>query len=165
MPARTSTKTVRQSILDRLIDLNPKNSKDPPLSWTGSVEELKASVLRDLEWLLNTRRLPLPDEEVSEELRHSLHYYGLTDITSLSAEAPETSARLIRNIQEAIELFEPRLSGARVALVPSKEPGRQRLHFVIEAMLEMEPNPERVVFDSVLEVMSGSFVVTGTDDA
>jgi len=165
MPEGKPTKSVRQSILDRLIDLNPKTTKDPPLTWAESVAGLKASVLRDIEWLLNTRRLCLSDEEVPEGLRHSLYNYGLTDITSLSAEAPDTSARLVRNMQEAIELFEPRLSGVKVVLVPSEEPGRQRLHFVIEGMLEMDPSPEKVVFDSVLEIMNGSIVVTGAGDA
>jgi type VI secretion system protein ImpF len=149
MARQKSERTVRQSVLDRLIDRNPRNSQDPPLTWVGSVQELKASVLRDLEWLLNTRRVAGTREAVPEELRHSLYHYGLPDITSMSADAPETFDRLLRYVEETIEIFEH----------------KHQLRFIIEAMLNMEPNPERVVFDSVLEVVTGSFVVTGHEDA
>lgn len=165
MATQKSERTVRQSILDRLIDRNPRNSQDPPLTWVGSVEELKASVLRDLEWLLNTRRVAGSDEEVPDDLRHSLYHYGLPDITSMSADAPETFDRLLRHIEETIQIFEPRLTGVRVSLGRREKTSKHRLRFVIEAMLDMEPNPEKVVFDSVLEVVTGSFVVTGHEDA
>jgi hypothetical protein len=48
---------------------------------------------------------------------------------------------------------------------PSKEKGARLARFVIEAMLKMEPNPERVVFDTVLETPTGKFSVSDDADA
>ena len=38
------------------------------------------------------------------------------------------------------------------------------LRFVLEATLLMDPNPERVVFDTVLEVTRGEYDVRSADD-
>ena len=57
MSSRELEPTVRQSVLDRLMDTTPGLAADPPASWRESVDQLRASVMRDLEWLLNTRRI------------------------------------------------------------------------------------------------------------
>ena len=49
---------VTPALLDRLIDLDPGASSDPPATRNQSVRQLKVSLRRDLEWLLNTRRTP-----------------------------------------------------------------------------------------------------------
>ena len=50
--------------------------------------------------------------------------------------------------------------------VAAPEPGGPRqLRFTVDALLLMEPSPEQVVFDTVLEVTSGSFEVKGGTDA
>jgi len=58
-------------------------------------------------------------------------------------------------------LFEPRLSGVRVSIATTDEEGRRELRFVIDGLLRMEPSPEQVVFDTVLEVTSATFEVRG----
>ncbi len=107
---------VTPSILDRLIDLDPRSPADPPASRTQSVRQLKASLRRDLEWLLNTRRNPDEVPETYEELFRSLYNYGLPDVTALSLNSPRDRQRLLRTIEVAIAIFEPRLDqrkGAR----------------------------------------------------
>ena len=54
MPRPDPDLAVTTSILDRLIDLNPDVAADPPANRSQSVRQLKASLRRDLEWLLNT---------------------------------------------------------------------------------------------------------------
>ena len=49
---------VTQSVLERLIDREPDAKQEPALTRSQSVRLLKASVRRDLEWLLNTRQSP-----------------------------------------------------------------------------------------------------------
>ena len=49
--------TITVSVLDRLIDLEPNNRMENPLSRSQSVRLLKNAVRRDLEWLLNSRRI------------------------------------------------------------------------------------------------------------
>ena len=78
-------RTVQRSVLDRLIDTDPDNASEPALTWAQSVRELKHAVRRDLEWLLNTRRIVTPAPEGWAELPRSLYHYGLPDITSLAA--------------------------------------------------------------------------------
>jgi type VI secretion system protein ImpF len=158
-------RTVQQSLLDRLIDLDPRSSVEPAMTWAQSVRQLKAALRRDLEWLLNTRRNPEPLPEQFEELRHSVYWYGLPDITSLSRDSTEQRIWLARQIEETISAFEPRLAGVRVSIRETEGEVRRELRFVIEGMLRMDPNPEQVVFDTVLELSSGEYQVGGTGGA
>ena len=50
--------TVTPSLIDRLIDRDPRAGADPPTTRAQSIRQLKAALRRDLEWLLNTRRNP-----------------------------------------------------------------------------------------------------------
>ena len=148
-------------MVDRLIDTDPDAGSEAPLSWVQSVRELKRALRRDLEWLLNTRRIAEPAPEGFTELRRSVYQYGLPDITSLAAESVAARDWLRRQVEETIALFEPRLSGVRVTVDTADENGRRELRFVIDGLLHMEPNPEQVVFDTVLEVTSATFEVRG----
>lgn len=158
-------RTAQWSVLDRLIDTDPDTTGEPALTWAQSVRELKRGVRRDLEWLLNTRRIVEPAPDGFIELRQSLYEFGLPDITSVSAESTDQCNWLRRQVEETITLFEPRLAGARVTVVTGEEPGRREVRFVVEALLRMEPNPEQVVFDTVLQVASATFEVKGGGDA
>ncbi|HEX3276550.1 MAG TPA: type VI secretion system baseplate subunit TssE [Gemmatimonadales bacterium] len=154
-------RSVRGSVLDRLIDERPRDTAEVPPSWTDSVRDLKIAVRRDLEWLLNTRRIAEPAPEAYEELNRSLYHYGFPDITSLGRDARDTRTRLVRRIEETLALHEPRLAGVRVTLAETEADNRRQLRFLIEALLRMEPNPEQVAFDTVLEIASGEYHVKG----
>ncbi|MBN8602669.1 MAG: GPW/gp25 family protein, partial [Planctomycetes bacterium] len=67
------------SILDRLIDEDPGSQVETPRTRNQLLRDLKNSVRRDLENLLNTRRsmFPIPDER--EWLRQSVIGYGIPD--------------------------------------------------------------------------------------
>lgn len=135
------------------------------MSWAQSVRELKRALRRDLEWLLNTRRIAEPPPEGFTELRRSGYIYGLPDITSLAAESMAARDWLRRQVEETVGLFEPRLAGVRVTVDTTEQNGRRELRFVIDGLLRMEPNPEQVVFDTVLEVTSATFEVRGGGEA
>ncbi|HEY7879180.1 MAG TPA: type VI secretion system baseplate subunit TssE [Gemmatimonadaceae bacterium] len=157
-----SERTVQQSLLDRLIDTEPRERTEPTMTWAQSVRELKRSVHRDLEALLNTRRTPSPASDEMPELKASLYNFGLPDISSMSRDAPDVRMRLLRYVEETIALFEPRLSNVRASLVDDPaNTTRRDLHFVIQALLRMDPNPEPVLFDTTLDAASGAFQVTG----
>jgi type VI secretion system protein ImpF len=165
MSNRDLEPTVRQSVLDRLIDTAPSEAADPTTTWSDSVRRLRIAVQRDLEWLLNTRRIILPAGPEHAEVQNSVYHYGLPDVTSLSGDSPDTPMLLARQMEACIEMFEPRLAAVRVTTGDLASDSQHRLRFVIEALLKMEPDPERVTFDTVLEVTSGDFEVTGTSDA
>ena len=151
---------VTLSVLDRLVDTDPYNRSDPPLSRANSLRQLKANLRRDLEWLLNTRRRPDAVTEGSTELSRSLFNYGLPDLTSLGVHSVHDQNRLLWMLETAVTYFEPRLMGVRVTLEPV--PGTARmLRFQIQGMLKMDPAPERVSFDTVLELTKGEYAIKG----
>ena len=76
--------TVTQSVLDRLIDREPASSSEAPPTRAQSVRQLKVSLRRDLEWLLNSRRTPEAVDSEFQELEQSLYNFGLPDVTTLS---------------------------------------------------------------------------------
>ena len=49
-------RAVQQSLLDRLTDELPRESSDRTTNRDSSARAFRASVQRDVEWLLNTRR-------------------------------------------------------------------------------------------------------------
>jgi type VI secretion system protein ImpF len=156
--------TIRLSVIDRLLG-TATGAEGSGSTWSGSVEALKQSLVRDLEWLLNTRRIAEPAPDRYPEVRRSVYHFGLPDVSSKSADSIEVQQALSRDIEECIRIFEPRLTDVRVGLRQSTEEGSRLARFVIEALLRMEPNPERVVFDTVLETPTGKFFVRGDDDA
>lgn len=164
-------RVVRQSLLDRLIADDP--GRDRASSRTTSEAAFRQAVRRDLEWLLNTRRQLAEVPEGRDELRRSLLRYGIPDVGSLPRDVPEARARLARTIEEAITLFEPRLANVRVVLpdegARAGEGGAEAgaLRFLVDAVLRMEPEPERVLFETTFDPARHEYQVrtAGGDDA
>lgn len=167
MSKREIERTVQPSLLDRLTDDEPRIPADPRVTYEESLRRFRAGVQRDLEWLLNTRRTPTPAPDEYEELRNSLFHYGMPDITSLSADSGESRVRLRAQVEEALALFEPRLTNTHVTVLEIEgEAHRRELRFVVEATLRLDPTPEQVVFDTVLHFSTGQVdVTTGTGPA
>ena len=83
MPPPKFTKSIQQGLLDRLIDLEPHNRQEPPVTRAESLRQLRAAVKRDLEWLLNTTRMPIEVPEACEEVNNSVLFFGLPDTASV----------------------------------------------------------------------------------
>ena len=166
MAKREIERTVQPSLLDRLTDLEPRGGGDARITYLESVRNFKASIQRDLEWLLNTRRIPAQPPDVLEELRQSMYLYGLPDLTSLSRDDPAARQQLLRRVEGTIAQFEPRLTDVRITMVEAEGEQRKReLRFVVEGTLVMDPTPEQVVFDTVLNFSSGEYEVAGASNA
>ena len=131
-----------------------------------SVRALRASVRRDLEWLLNTRRIPEEAGDAFPHCRRSLFNYGLPDFTTYSLASVHDRERLLRHLEQTIAIFEPRLSNVRVVAVENTTDTVTRaLRFQIEALLRMDPAPEQITFDTVLQLSSGEYQVKGERSA
>ncbi len=154
-----SDRVVQQSLLDRLCTQEAGST-----STAASVRAFKRGVRRDLEWLLNTRRIAEPAPETLAEVCSSLYHYGLPDISSMSSDSADVRRRLLRAVEETIALYEPRMVGVRASIAESED-GSREVHFVIEGLLRMDPEPEQVAFDTVLELSSGKFQVAGDGHA
>jgi type VI secretion system protein ImpF len=153
---------VTQSVLDRVLDHEPGNTSEAGMTRSQSVRALKASVRRDLEWLLNTRRTPQQAGEEFPELSRSLYNYGFPDFSTFALSNPRDRKRLLQSIETTIEIFEPRLEAVRVVPIETDEKNLNRmLRFQIEAMLKMDPQPEQITFDTVLSLTNGEYHVKG----
>jgi len=149
------------SLLDRLIGGDDTTAS--PRSRGMSLSELRQSVTRDLENLLNTRRVLLGElpERLTEVCR-SLQAYGLPDFSSSDLRVEEDRLRIEETIQQAVERFEPRLERVVVFVDETRSSSaNRRIHFRIDADLKVEPNPEPVMFDAVLELTSQQYEVKG----
>jgi type VI secretion system protein ImpF len=156
-PAPESAVTL--SVFDRLIDADPRNSKEAPPTRTQSIRALRDGVRRDLEWLLNTRRVAVPPDDSLKELNRSVYVFGLPDFTGFSLATPSDRARLIRHLQTAVKLFEPRIAKPRIIPLETAASDSRTLRFRIEGLLLMDPEPEHVSFDTVLQLTSGQYEV------
>lgn len=149
---------ITPTVLDRLLDFEPDLSSESPKSRSRSLRELKQSVRRDLEWLLNTRRYPGEVPERLEEVQNSVVMYGLPDFTALGAKSPHEQKRLVKELEVALKIFEPRFMDLKITLEPPSQTERV-LRFRIDARLKVEPTPEPISFDTVLALGSGEYVV------
>lgn len=161
MPPLEKEGPVTLSVLDRLIDQEPERKLEPPLSRAQSLRELRAALRRDLEWLFNTRRTIEEAPESLREVERSVYNYGIEDTSILSLRSLKDQELLAKSIKTAITFFEPRLQAAKVTIEPSSDDVRG-IHFNIEGLLRMDPAPEPVFFDTLLEPSSGEYKVKST---
>jgi type VI secretion system protein ImpF len=164
MPSNDSNAPLRLPLLDRLIDEEPKAKSEAAMTRSTSLARLKIAVRRDLENLLNTRSTPDPIPEGCVEVLRSVYCYGLPDITSMPANFLYEQGKLLQSIEAAVRMFEPRLDGVRVSLVPVTGMSRM-LRFVIDGMLRIDPLPEHVVYDASIELTSLEVQISGEDRA
>src|SRR5579862_98216 len=158
-PPADPAAAVTLSTLDRLIDGDPGNSSEASPTRSQSVRQLKEALRRDLEWLLNTRRIAVPPDESLKELNRSVYVYGLPDFTAYSLRSPKDQVKLVRFLASTVKLFEPRLANVRVIPLEETSAAARTLRFRIEGMLMMDPAPEHVSFDTVLELTNGEYEV------
>ncbi len=123
-----------------------------------SINFLRDNIKRNLEWLLNTRRPPIAGIENYPLARHTVLYYGLLDLNSLNLTSNDGQLRLQQVIAEMIERSEPRLREVQVRLEEG-DPQRKRLLFRIGAHMQMKPLPEEIVFDTILDLTTGKYLV------
>ena len=156
---RSSDAAVSLSVFDRLTDSEPYNSQEVAPTRVQSLRQLRESVRRDLEWLLNTRRVAVPPDEELQKVNRSLYIFGLPDFTAYSLASPKDQAKLLRHLQTTLKVFEPRLASVRITPLETPGVGSRKLRFRIEGLLRVDPAPEHVSFDTMLELGSGQYEV------
>ncbi len=149
------------SLLDRLIDEEPAASREPPKSRSQLLRELKQSIRRDLENLLNTRQRCRSWAENFDELTVSLVSYGIPDLAGTAWSAAEGREEFRRVFEETIRRFEPRFARLSVEMLHDAGPLDRTLRFRINGLLRAEPAPEPVTFDSALQPATGNVEVKG----
>jgi type VI secretion system protein ImpF len=152
------------SVLDRLIDSNPELEQEPPASRFQLLRELRESVRRDLEMLLNTRIRPLDTPANLPQLKQSLVNFGVPDFTGMPMSSQDEREAFGKRLERIIKDFEPRFKNVKVQLLSNTEPLDRTLRFRIEALLNVDPAPEPILFDSILHPVKEGIEVKGVGE-
>jgi type VI secretion system protein ImpF len=161
MPPIRPDQPLVPSVLDRLLDDAPEVSTEPARNRAQLLRDLKQSVRRDLEDLLNTRRRNIAPPPGLAELADSLLTYGVPDFSGTGPTSAKDREAFCRMLEGVIRSSEPRLLRVGVEVVSNPEPADRTLRFRIDALLRADPAPEPVVFDSALEPATNQFAVKG----
>jgi|SRR3954468_7444355 type VI secretion system protein ImpF len=161
MAELTSQERLQPSLLDRLTDTDRGNTSEPRERRVLSAQRLKAAVLRDLGWLLNTGHYEtLNDLEDYPHVRTSVLNFGIPDLTgqSMADMEPEQIEKIVH---DAILRFEPRIntSTLKVTVEVEDRMSRNAVTFRIEGELWSQPMPTALFLKTELDLESGDVVV------
>ena len=160
----TPRERLQPSLLDRLTDDDPGNQRESRERRVMTPSRLRAAVLRDLEWLLNTSGHAVGDDLYDfPELARSVVNFGIPDSSGLTGGALK-SAELERAMAEAIRDFEPRILRNSLtvrATVDRQEMSNNMLSFEIEGQLWAEPVPESLYLKTEVDLETGHCQLEG----
>jgi type VI secretion system protein ImpF len=154
---RDKTVNVQASILDRLIDDEPGISREP-VQERFSIGQIRDTVARDLENLLNARRSILVPPVSYREVNNSLFVYGLPDYTSRNPGNVSVRSQLRLEIEKTISRFEPRLKNVAVH-IDTRTGNSRDLGFRITAVLVVNPITEPVTFDTSFDLNRSKYSI------
>ncbi|HEU4714887.1 MAG TPA: type VI secretion system baseplate subunit TssE [Pyrinomonadaceae bacterium] len=142
----------RALLFDRLVDIGDGHEAEQPLRILNQ-KQLKDSVRRELERLLNTR-CSIPLHQIGDEERSVINY-GIPDFSSLSPHNADDHALIASIVAQTITAFEPRLRQVRVEVGPVFS-AESALWLNISAELVVGLYSEPVSFPVTLNNKSGS---------
>jgi type VI secretion system protein ImpF len=151
--ARATETIVTQSLLDRLISV-----EDWPTTRAQSLRYFKEALKRDLSWLLNSRQSPIAELSSYPLSQGSMINFGLPDISAMGLSSASDHRRLRQALQLCLRNYEPRLQNLEIS-IDSADTQDRRLRFHIQGQMRLDPAPEEITFDTVLELTSGEYKV------
>lgn len=162
MAELTAKERLLPSLIDRLSDHSPGQLDETRDARTGTMDGLRASVLRDLEWLMNTVNLDSAKTlEEFPELESTTINFGMPGLSGAgSTEA--TLAQIERQIKKSVLAFEPRIlkSSLRVKLLHDAElENKHAIAFQIEGTLWGQPMPQALFLHTELDLEIGAVKV------
>jgi type VI secretion system protein ImpF len=166
MPELTPKERLQPSLLDRLTDDEPDKTVESREQRVMSDARLRASVVRDLTWLLNAENLSscydLSDCELAQQ---SVINYGIPPLSGRTASGIDLR-RLTQEIHDAICAFEPRLIKKTVsvnAVLSQQLMSRNTLRFEINAELWAQPLPIHLFLMTEVDLETGHSSVRPVD--
>ncbi|HHW2503734.1 type VI secretion system baseplate subunit TssE [Pseudomonas aeruginosa] len=157
MAELTLQERLQPSLLDRLTDDEPGNLKEAAERRVLTLNQLRASVLRDLAWLFNTTSLFDHGPAARMPAGNSVLNYGLPALAGHTASSVDVHA-IEALLTETIATFEPRIIRSslrvRAQLLPG-EMDHNALSFEIEGDLWAEPAPLRLLLTTNLDLETG----------
>lgn len=153
---------LQPSLLDRLTDDAPEARTETREARVLNLTQLRASVMRDIAWLLNTVHLSASqDLSAYADASHSTINYGIPDLAGTSA-AGRNARELERAVRQAVLDFEPRVlrDTLRVSvLLQPEQMSRRALTFIIEGDLWAQPVPLSVYLKTEVDLDTGSVTI------
>lgn len=168
MRESTSRDRLRPSLLDRLTDLNPEESRESVEVAAQTGMQLKECVRRDLGWLLNTIHLAAVSDAVSAypEIGRSVLNYGIPDLAGKTLSSLDT-VKLERTLREVLWVYEPRLLKRSVKLRVAADKarvGKNAVVFYVDAELWSQPVPFPLRLRTEINLEDGSVRVEEVRD-
>jgi type VI secretion system protein ImpF len=162
MPELMPAERLQPSLLDRLTDDSPGALRESRDQRFFDVRRLRASVLRDLAWLLNaTHGNAGPAIEDHPEAARSTINFGIPDLAGVGA-STIAPAELARRVKEAIVNFEPRILRESLSVHVVADPeavGSNTLTMRIEGDLWAMPAPLHIQVNTRFDLESGRVLV------
>ena len=144
-------KKLRPSVLDRLFDDEPHVQTEHDPGHHHFLRQLKKSIRRDLENLLNTRFYITEPSDEYNEIETSLLNYGLPDLATVNIIDIDKRNEFTRKLEQTLREFEPRFKSLKVSYLDNTDNTDRTLRFRIDGTIYADPSPEIVIFDSILE--------------
>lgn len=157
--ARSATKLPpRLSLFDRLLQ---GDSIETDRNADRAMRELREAVRRDLEILFTTRPRYLSVPPELEELRSSVLSFGLQDLQTQQLATPSQQGQFRARLEALIRQFEPRFRDVSVELLSGTDKLDRTLRFRVHAVLQTDATSEAVVYDTLIDPVSGGLVLAG----
>ena len=160
----TAAALLRLSLLDRLIDEAPDLPVDPPRSRQDELRSIRESFRRDVEVILNTRRLCRSPPAALRAIKSALPYCGVPDFVGMSLATQRERLELLHSLEQTIRLFEPRFRSVELSLIAGGDQLDRLLRIRIEAVTQLEPCPGPIVFETALDPTTRTFSVMERDN-
>lgn len=168
MPELAPKARLQPSLLDRLVDNEPAVNVESRDRRVLSFSQLRAAVLRDLIWLLNTacHWNPVNEEDKKElaglkEVEKSVLNYGVPSLTGRTLSGVR-AIEIEQDLTRAIERFEPRIlqRSLRVRVITEEKHGRPNtLVMEIEGEIWAQPLPEPLYIRTAVDLETGHFTL------
>lgn len=156
---RPTSQTLQRSVLDRLVDLDPDRSEDHPKTIGDQVLEVRESLRRDLERLLNTRRCPTSPPDGEEDLTDSLVAFGVDGFFVTALVTDRQREAFASAMEKRIRAFEPRLADLIVSTLPPRHPSERSLRLRIEAVYRAQEGMPAIAFETAVDPSTQRFRV------
>ena len=158
MADRRLQERLQPSLLDRLTDDAPGETREARDERAIDTRRLREILQRDLSWLLNTSNLETEiDPERYPHAAASVLNYGVEEVSG--SYSTERRAALIRDaIEAAVAAFEPRIrAGTLSVLLRTRENARETvITFDISADMWAQPLPQNLYLRSEVDLTTGA---------
>jgi type VI secretion system protein ImpF len=153
---------LQPSLLDRLTDDAPESKEEGRDKRVLNLTQLRASVMRDVSWLLNTVHLHATQDLTDyPQVLTSTVNFGIPDLAGSSAVGRNIGV-LERAVRSAVVNFEPRILADTLKVTVRVDPeqmSRHAMSFVIEGKLWAQPVPLNLYLRTELDLETGTVTV------